>query len=72
MRREDGIKSSILENSLAAQWLRLCAFTAEDPGLIPGWETRVLQATRPKKKKKKNSTLSSVTSCVMLYDLLIF
>ena len=28
--------------SLASQWLGLCAFTAEGPGLTPGWETKDL------------------------------
>ena len=28
-------------NSLAVQWLGLCAFTARGVGLIPGWGTRI-------------------------------
>ena len=40
-------------NSLAVQWLGLCAFTAEGLGSIPGWETKFLQATRHSQKKKK-------------------
>ena len=35
------------------QWLGLYASNAEGPGLIPGWETKVPQATRHAKKKKK-------------------
>ena len=40
-------------NSLAVQWLGLGAFTAGDPGLIPGWGTKILQAMRLGQKKKK-------------------
>ena len=42
-------------NSLAVQWLGLCAFIAEGVGSIPGRGTKILQATwcSPKKKKKK-------------------
>ena len=41
------------------QWLRLCASSAGDVGLIPGWETKSLHAEghmpfgRAKKLKKK-------------------
>ena len=38
-------------NSLAVQWLGLRAFTSEDPGLIPVWETQILQAVWLAKKK---------------------
>ena len=40
-------------NFLAVQWLGLYAFTAEGPGSIPGWGTKIPQATRPKKRTKK-------------------
>ena len=33
-----------LGTSLVVQWLGLCAFTAEGPGLIPGWGDKILQA----------------------------
>ena len=33
-------------NSLAIQWLGLRAFTAEGPGPIPGWGTKIPQAAR--------------------------
>ena len=38
------------------------------PGLIPGWRTKILQATGcgPKKKKKKSST--GLTLSNMYYD----
>ena len=38
-------------NSLAVQWLGLRAFTSEDPGLIPVWETQILQAVCLGQKK---------------------
>ena len=31
-------------NSLAVQWLGICAFTAESPSSIPGWGTKIPQA----------------------------
>ena len=43
-------------NSLAVQWLGLCASTAGGLGSIPGWGTKILQAhgvTKKIKKKKK-------------------
>ena len=39
-------------NSLAVQWLGLCAFTAEGLGSIPDWGTKISQATRHSQKKK--------------------
>ena len=46
-------------NSLAVQWLGLCAFTAEGLGSVPGQETKIPQADCPpapsqKKRKEKN------------------
>ena len=38
-------------NSLAVQWLGLCAFTAEDLGSIPGWGTKIPQVVRHGQKK---------------------
>ena len=34
------------------QWLGLCAFTAEGPGLIPGWGDKILQAVWYGQKKR--------------------
>ena len=31
-------------NSLEVQWLGLCAFTANGPGSMPGWGTKIPQA----------------------------
>ena len=42
------LKKIISRNSLAVQWLGLCAFTAKGPGSTPGWGTKILHATRPK------------------------
>ena len=33
------------------QWLGLRAFTAEGPGSIPGWGTKILQAATAAQKK---------------------
>ena len=38
-------------NSLAVQWQGLCALTAKGPALIPGQETKILQAMRCGGKK---------------------
>ena len=38
------------------QWLGLCTFTAVGLGLISGWGTRIPQAARHGKKKKKMHT----------------
>ena len=40
-------------NSLAVQWLGLCAFIAEGVGSIPGRGTKILQAARCGQKRKK-------------------
>ena len=39
-------------NSLAVQWSRLCIFTAEGPGSIPGQGTKIPQATWRSQKNK--------------------
>ena len=41
------------ETSLAAQWLGLCASTAEGTGSIPGQGTKILHATRCGQEIKK-------------------
>ena len=47
---------TILGNSLAVQWSGLGAFTAEGLGSIPGWGTKIPQATwRGPKDKKRHS-----------------
>ena len=33
-----------METSLVVQWLRLCASTAGNVGVIPGWETKIPHA----------------------------
>ena len=40
-----------MRNSLAVQWLRLCACIAKVPGSIPGWGTKISQAARHSQKK---------------------
>ena len=37
-----------------AQWLGLSALTARGPGSIPGWGTKILQATQWHSPSKKN------------------
>ena len=46
----------LFKTALVDHWLGLGAFTALDPGLVPGWATKILQASQcgPKKKKSKN------------------
>ena len=40
-------------NSLAVQWLGLHAFTAKGTGSVPGWGTKIPQASRGQKKQNK-------------------
>ena len=35
------LKCSKIRNSLEVQWLRLCDVTAERPGSVPGWGTKI-------------------------------
>ena len=50
---ESTMQSKIIKGtSLAVQGLGLCASNAEGAGSIPGLETKIPHATRPKKKKK--------------------
>ena len=44
------IKHTEMGTSLEVQWLGLCVSTAGDLGLIPGWGTRIPQATRHSQK----------------------
>ena len=41
-----------LGNSLLVQWIGLHASTAKGASLVPGWGTKILNATGPKKRKK--------------------
>ena len=43
----------LLENSLVVHWLGLCAFTAENPGSIPDWGTKIPQMVGCGQSKKK-------------------
>ena len=45
-----------VRNSLAVQWLGLCALTAKGPGLVPGWGTRIPRAAQCGQKKNKKSS----------------
>ena len=47
------IKNNAAGNSLVVQWLGLRASTAWGMGSIPGWVTKIPQATRCGQKKKK-------------------
>ena len=42
-----------LGNSLSVQWLGLHASTAKGASLVPGWGTKILNATGPKKEERK-------------------
>ena len=61
------VKDDFLGNSLAVQWLGLCAFTAKDLGLLPGWGTKIPQAEWwCSQKKKKDGFLVEVTTVKLL------
>ena len=49
----------VLGNSLVVQGLGLHAFTAKGAGSVPGWGTKILQATHGAAKKKKNESSRS-------------
>ena len=48
-----GLKQHVLGNSLAVQWLGLCASKAGSLGLIPHWGTKIPASGTAKKKKKE-------------------
>ena len=47
-----------LGNSLAVQWLGVCACTARGMGSIPGWGTKIPRAVQRRQKKKKKFAYS--------------
>ena len=49
-------QKGFLRNSLAIQCLGLCALTAESLGLIPGWGTKIPQATWSGQPPQKQQT----------------
>ena len=50
-------------NSLVVQSLGLCASTAGDLGSIPGWETRIPQASQHSQRKKKKKIHKQSSQC---------
>ena len=52
---DENFKIYSLWNSLAVQWLGVCAFTAEGEGSIPDQETKTLQAAQKNKTKQKTT-----------------
>ena len=50
------------------QWLRL--HTAVDAGSVSGWETKMPQAVRPKKKKKKNKGSLDLVPALNIFTIL--
>ena len=63
-RTEIRFRAKIKENFLAVQWLRLGAFTAVGLDSIPGWGTKILQATWRGKNKTKLKILVHRASLV--------
>ena len=53
-------------NSLVVQWLGLWAFTAEGPGSIPGWGTKILKAVKYG-GGKKNRYVYMYNRIILLY-----
>ena len=52
------LRGKFIGNSLAVQWLGLCAFTAEGPGSISGQGTKIPQAMQHSQKIKKREVHS--------------
>ena len=71
-------ENSRFGNSLAVQWLGLRTFTTEVTGSIPGEGTKILQAMRGQKRKKKRKEKKTVgasilkTMLVQYYDFVIY
>ena len=60
-------------NFLVVQWLGLCAFIVEDPGSIPGWGTKIPQATWHGQKKRNDPKwclLGPFSSLCLCYSIL--
>ena len=51
-------------NSLAVQWLGLCAFTAESLGSIPGWGTKIARVAQ-RGQKQTNKTKKTHQMCIL-------
>ena len=66
------LKGSTLGNSLAVQWLGLHALTAEGPGSIPGWGTKIPQAVQCDQKNKVGYGLLFVIFELPAWQLLHF
>ena len=65
-------QETIVQNSLAIQWLQLPAFTAQGLGSIPGWETKILQVMQcgqKRKKKQQHSRGSGSWFCLKEYSI---
>ena len=56
-------------NSLAVQWLGLCAFTAEGPGSTPGQGTKIPQAVGCSQTNKQINKKPKMTECHCLQAL---
>ena len=61
------IKTAIMGNSLAVQWLGSWASTAEGLGLIPGQGTEIPQTTRCGQKKKTPKQTKKNPAIIRLY-----
>ena len=59
--RETRIRTTMSGNSLAVQWLGLCASVAAGLGLIPGWGIKIPQAHGMWCSQKKNKTYNEVS-----------
>ena len=46
------------------QWLGVCSFTAEGPGSIPGWGTKILQTVQWGQGKKLHFLVSILKSTI--------
>ena len=55
------------EKSLAVQWLGLWAFTAEGPGSIPCWGTKIPQAMWHRSPRKKNNVWKYIERRPIMY-----
>ena len=56
------IKINMCRNSLAVQWLELCASSAGGAGSIPGGVTKIPHAVQYSQKKKKKVNMCRATA----------
>ena len=69
------VQADVVGNSLVVQCLGRSAFTVEHLGLIPGWETKILQAVEhssPQTQKMRMVHTMDYYSAIKKNEILLF